>query len=879
MASGEAARSRSATRWRAPRPWASAASATPRPRRNAAPLSAATSPPGRRSRTASRRNRLAGGARGRHHCGMAPRLLERDAPLGALLERARGGRGRARLDRARLRRGRDRQDEPRARVRRARRLPARGCCRPPATTSSRRARSVRCTTRRPGPTVRWRARWPTEDQVFTALLDELGEVPTVLIVEDAHWADDATLDVLGYVARRVESLPALLVLTLRDDAIDPGHPLHRLLGMLATGPVHRLELSPLSREAVGARAGRRHGPRRRRRARAHARQPVLRRRGAGGAAGRGPGERQGRRARARAAAERRLPRGARAALGAALDDPDRPRRRARRARAAGRGRDGGADRAARGRARVPARARAAGDRAEPAGDPPAAAQSARGGRAARAGAAGPRPAAASRGRGGRRRRRCSRRARRRRARRPARARTARRSRTSRRSSRTPARLEPRECAALLDDYGWELYNAHQFREAVEAAHEAERLYRELGEPVALALCLVRLSRHLFMAGATDAAEEAAQRAVVTLDGTDDEAALAHATLYLGAILALSRPDDASEILERADALALRSRRPDLAALCLNYLAIARVEAGEPDGPADDAQQHRARAGRRAPRGDRARLHEPRRAADAARAARRARALRHRGPDLHARARVLVARLQPRGPPLPAAAAPRRLGRRRGGPAAPARGRRRPGDALRLQRPVARPRARPPRRPDRRRPARRRVGAGAAPAPAARPGLRRDRARRVGVADRRPGAARAGRRRAAAADRAPGRDAVPRRAAALPGARGRAGRGRAAGRGGGGGAAAGGRRRARPRTTSACAATGGRPPRPGGAPATPTRPRSSWPRATPRTARRRCARSSGSARRPRPRSSARACATSAPRSRAARARPRGPTRPG
>ena len=98
----------------------------------------------------------------------------------------------------------------------------------------------------------------------------------------------------------------------------------------------------------------------------------------------------------------------------------------------------------------------------------------------------------------------------------------------------------------------------------------------------LALCLVRLSRHLFMAGATDAAEEAAQRAVITLDGTDDEAALAHATLYLGAILALSRPEEARDVLERADALALRSRRPDLAALCLNYLAI-RLRIG-PDGP-------------------------------------------------------------------------------------------------------------------------------------------------------------------------------------------------------------------------------------------------------------------------------------------------------
>ena len=112
---------------------------------------------------------------------------------------------------------------------------------------------------------------------------------------------------------------------------------------------------------------------------------------------------------------------------------------------------------------------------------------------------------------------------------------------------------------------------------------AERLYRELGAPVPLAMCLVRLSRHLFMTGATDAAEEAAQRAVVTLFDARDEPALAYATLYLGGILAQTRPEFAAEVLERADALALRSRLPELAALCLNYLAIVRVEAGEPDG--------------------------------------------------------------------------------------------------------------------------------------------------------------------------------------------------------------------------------------------------------------------------------------------------------
>ena len=48
--------------------------------------------------------------------------------------------------------------------------------------------------------------------------------PTVLILEDLHWADDATLDVLGHVARRLADLPALLVLTFRDEEVPPAHP-------------------------------------------------------------------------------------------------------------------------------------------------------------------------------------------------------------------------------------------------------------------------------------------------------------------------------------------------------------------------------------------------------------------------------------------------------------------------------------------------------------------------------------------------------------------------------------------------------------------------------------------------------------------------------
>lgn len=48
--------------------------------------------------------------------------------------------------------------------------------------------------------------------------------PAILLVEDAHWADEATLDVLRFLARRIETVPALIVITYRDD-LDRAHPL------------------------------------------------------------------------------------------------------------------------------------------------------------------------------------------------------------------------------------------------------------------------------------------------------------------------------------------------------------------------------------------------------------------------------------------------------------------------------------------------------------------------------------------------------------------------------------------------------------------------------------------------------------------------------
>jgi predicted ATPase len=75
--------------------------------------------------------------------------------------------------------------------------------------------------------------------------------PAVAAVEDAHWADPATLDVVRILARRAEDAPLALVVTLRDDELAANPPLAVLVGDLATDPaVTPIALRPLSIEAV-----------------------------------------------------------------------------------------------------------------------------------------------------------------------------------------------------------------------------------------------------------------------------------------------------------------------------------------------------------------------------------------------------------------------------------------------------------------------------------------------------------------------------------------------------------------------------------------------------------------------------------------------------
>jgi DNA-binding CsgD family transcriptional regulator len=93
---------------------------------------------------------------------------------------------------------------------------------------------------------------------FPALLVEdlrTGAVPTVLVVEDVHWADQATMDALTVVGRRLPELPAVLVLTLRPGELEPADPLRAALDAMQRSTVLHVELAPLSRAAVERLAG------------------------------------------------------------------------------------------------------------------------------------------------------------------------------------------------------------------------------------------------------------------------------------------------------------------------------------------------------------------------------------------------------------------------------------------------------------------------------------------------------------------------------------------------------------------------------------------------------------------------------------------------
>jgi DNA-binding CsgD family transcriptional regulator/tetratricopeptide (TPR) repeat protein len=91
------------------------------------------------------------------------------------------------------------------------------------------------------------------EELFRALLRQVSEPATlnVLVVEDVHWADEATVDLLRFLGRRLRDAPVLLIATYRGEDLAADHPLRAALGEIARQrSTRRVDLAPLSAGAV-----------------------------------------------------------------------------------------------------------------------------------------------------------------------------------------------------------------------------------------------------------------------------------------------------------------------------------------------------------------------------------------------------------------------------------------------------------------------------------------------------------------------------------------------------------------------------------------------------------------------------------------------------
>jgi ATP/maltotriose-dependent transcriptional regulator MalT len=97
----------------------------------------------------------------------------------------------------------------------------------------------------------------TQGRLFAAvlrLLEQLGRhEPVVLVLEDVHWADPSTRDMLRFLARGLRQTAVLLVLTHRTDEVPRDHPVRALLAELQRAPrAQSRTLEPLTRRETGS---------------------------------------------------------------------------------------------------------------------------------------------------------------------------------------------------------------------------------------------------------------------------------------------------------------------------------------------------------------------------------------------------------------------------------------------------------------------------------------------------------------------------------------------------------------------------------------------------------------------------------------------------
>jgi predicted ATPase len=100
----------------------------------------------------------------------------------------------------------------------------------------------------------------TYNGLFPSLLTWLrrSDPTSVLVIEDLHWADEATLDGIRYLGRRVGEAGFLLIVTLRREQLDALGPVRQTLAALAGSAAVQVDLAPLSPDAVAEQA-QRHG--------------------------------------------------------------------------------------------------------------------------------------------------------------------------------------------------------------------------------------------------------------------------------------------------------------------------------------------------------------------------------------------------------------------------------------------------------------------------------------------------------------------------------------------------------------------------------------------------------------------------------------------
>lgn len=107
----------------------------------------------------------------------------------------------------------------------------------------------------------WQVRsdlWPNShtieerSELFLKLFHEIknNKGKVLIVFDDIHWADEATLDFIKFFARRISQLQCLFILTYRDNEINAGHALSNVLGSLSPEIFTRVQLQPLSKQAV-----------------------------------------------------------------------------------------------------------------------------------------------------------------------------------------------------------------------------------------------------------------------------------------------------------------------------------------------------------------------------------------------------------------------------------------------------------------------------------------------------------------------------------------------------------------------------------------------------------------------------------------------------